>query len=258
MGAARTSDRGWWKEMLKPGPAKKICIYLGEDQQYHGQALYSAVLDYLFYRGVSGATVVRGIAGFGADHKMHTARILRLTENLPVKIEFVETPEKLQEILPKLHDMVGVGLIEAQDITILKPSHAKESDDPSSLLPATKRAGKAKMMRIYIGENDKWRDKPLYQALVESLRANDIAGVTVYHGILGYGANRRIHQQKTMTLSHDRPILLSIVDTEEKLRAFTPILDDMVTQGLVVLSDVDIVKYTHTAPEAQSESKEAK
>ena len=238
--------------MLKQGPAKKICIYVGEDQQYHGQALYAAILDYLFYRGVSGATVVRGIAGFGADHKMHTARILRLTENLPVKIEFVETPEKLDEILPKLHDMVGVGLIDVQDTTVLKPSQAREGDAPDEVLPASKRAGKAKLMRIFIGENDKWRDKPLYQALVESLRANDIAGVTVYHGILGYGANRRIHQQKAMTLSHDRPIMLSIVDSEEKLRAFTPILDDMVTQGLVVLSDVDIVKYTHAVPQPKS------
>jgi PII-like signaling protein len=244
--------------MLKQGPARKICIYVGEDQQYHGQALYAAVLDYLFYRGVSGATVVRGIAGFGADHKMHTTRILRLTENLPVKIEFIETPEKLEEILPKLHDMVGVGLIDVQDTTILKPSLAREGDEPEGLLPATKRPGKAKLMRIYIGENDKWHDKPLYQALVEGLRANDIAGVTVYQGILGYGANRRIHQQKTMTLSHDRPIMLSIVDTEEKLRAFAPVLDDMVTQGLVVLSDVDIVKYTHTMPQAKSESKETK
>src|ERR1700680_2144374 len=106
--------------MLKQGPAKKICIYVGEDQQYHGQSLYAAVLDYLFYRGVSGATVVRGIAGFGAAHKRHTTRILRLTENLPVKVEFVETAEKLDEILPKLHDMVGLGLIEVQESTFLK------------------------------------------------------------------------------------------------------------------------------------------
>ena len=239
--------------MLKPGPAKKISIYVGEDQQYHGQALYAAVLDYLFYRGVSGATVVRGIAGFGADHKMHTTRILLLTENLPVKIEFVESAEKLDEILPKLHDMVGMGLIEVQDTTILKPTHPR-NEDPGPALPATKRAGRAKLMRIYIGENDKWHDKPLYQALVESLRANDIAGVTVYQGILGYGANRRIHQRKTMNLSHDRPIMLSIVDTEEKLRAFAPVLDDMVTQGLVVLSDVDIVKYSHTMPPAAGET----
>src|ERR1700691_5479525 len=108
--------------MLKQGPAKKICIYVGEDQQYHGQALYAAVLDYLFYRGVAGATVVRGIAGFGADHKMHTTRILLLTENLPVRIDFVESAEKVDEVLPKLREMAGTGLIEVQDTTIVKPS----------------------------------------------------------------------------------------------------------------------------------------
>jgi PII-like signaling protein len=242
--------------MLKEGPARKVSVYVGEDQQYHGRALYAAILDFLFYRGVSGASVVRGIAGFGADHKMHTVRILWLTENLPVKIEFIETPEKLEEILPKLQDMVGTGLIEVQDTNILHPSRASEREaEPAASALAAKRSGKAKLMRIYIGENDKWHDKPLYKALVESLRANDIAGVTVYHGILGYGANRRIHQQKTMTFSHDRPIMLSIVDTEEKLRAFAPVLDDMVQQGLVVLSDVDIVKYTHNVPRVASEVK---
>jgi len=231
--------------MLSQGPAKKVSITVGEDEQYHGHALYTAILDYLFYRGVSGASVVRGIAGFGAEHKMHTTRILRLTENLPVKIEFTESPEKLEEILPKLHEMVGTGLIEIQESVVVKPPHASPEEDLAPKVPPAKRAGKAKLMRIYIGENDRWHDKPLYQALVESLRANDIAGVTVYQGILGYGANRRIHQQKALNLSHDHPIMLSIVETEEKLRAFVPVLDDMVKQGLVVLSDVDIIKYTH-------------
>ena len=84
-----------------------------------------------------------------------------------------------------------------------------------------------------------------------SLRAHDIAGVTVYRGILGYGANRRIHKDATLSLSHDRPILLSVVDTEEKLQAFMPILDQMVQQGLVVLSNVDIVKYSHNYQKAE-------
>ena len=79
--------------MLKLGPAKKVSIYVGEDQQYHGNSLYAAILDFLFYRGISGATVIKGIAGFGADHHLHTTRILRLTENLPIKVEFIETPE---------------------------------------------------------------------------------------------------------------------------------------------------------------------
>lgn len=244
--------------MLSPGPAKKVSIYVGEDQQYHGHALYAAILDYLFYRGVSGANVVRGIAGFGADHKMHTTRILRLTENLPVKIEFIESAGKVDEIFPKLHEMVGTGLIEVQDTTVMKSSEPSSAEGPQVHLPPAKREGKAKLMRIFIGENDKWRDKPLYQALVESLRANDIAGVTVYQGILGYGANRRIHQETALNLSHDRPIMLSIVETEDKLRAFVPVLDDMVKQGLVVLSDVDIIKYTHDVPSAGSGKEAAK
>jgi PII-like signaling protein len=237
--------------MLKAGPAKKVSIYVGEDHQFHGQSLYAAILDYLFYRGVSGANVVRGIAGFGADHHLHTTRILRLTENLPIKIQFVESPEKVAELLPKLHEMVGTGLIEIQDTTVAKPSEVSSKHAHEDPGPAIKRAGKAKLMRIYIGENDKWHDKPLYQALVESMRANDIAGVTVYKGILGYGANRRIHAEKTLSLSHDQPILLSVIETEEKVRAFLPILDDMVQQGLVVLSNVDIIKYSHDYEEEE-------
>lgn len=237
--------------MLKAGPAKKVSIYVGEDHQFHGQSLYSAILDYLFYRGVSGANVIRGIAGFGADHHLHTTRILRLTENLPVKIQFVETSEKVEELLPKLHEMAGTGLIEIQDTMVAKPSEVSRKHARQDLGPPLKKEGKAKLMRIYIGENDKWRDKPLYQALVESMRANEIAGVTVYKGILGYGANRRIHQEKTLSLSHDHPVLLSVIETEEKIRAFLPILDDMVQQGLVVLSNVDIIKYTHDYQEEE-------
>src|SRR3984893_10792035 len=106
--------------MLNPGPAKKVSIFVGEDQQYHGHALYAAILDYLFSRGVSDANAVRSIAGFGADHKMHTARILDLTQNSPVKIEFIESAEKVDELLPKLREMVQIGLIEMQDAVVIK------------------------------------------------------------------------------------------------------------------------------------------
>src|ERR1700685_1729321 len=236
--------------MLKTGPAKKVTVYVGQDQQYHGESVYAAILDFLFYRKVAGATVTRGIAGFGADHRMQTDRILALTENLPMKVEFVETPEKVEELLPKLQEMVGAGLIEIQDTTIVK---AESSGQTARLVSPTslQQAGTAKLMRIFVGENDKWNGKPLHQALMESMRANDIAGVTVYQWLLGYGANRRMHKDSALHPSHDRPMMLSVVDTEEKLRAFSPILDGMLQQGLVVLSDVDIVKYTHNYVEAE-------
>ena len=113
--------------MLKAGPAKKVSIYVGEDHQYHGESVYAAILEFLFYHEISGASVIRGIAGFGADHHMHTDRILVLAENLPMKVEFIESPEKVEELLPKLHEMVGTGLIEVQDTTIVKPSESVQA-----------------------------------------------------------------------------------------------------------------------------------
>lgn len=231
--------------MLRSGPAKKVTIYLGEDQQYHGQPLYNAVLEFLFYNGIAGATVTRGIAGFGTHHHLHTTRAVVLTENLPVKVEFIETLEKVEAITPKLFRMIKSGLIEMQDTTVVVPNRMASPELPHQDIPKQRMEGGAKLMRIYVGENDKWHGKPLHEALVEALRANDIAGVTVYRGILGYGANRRIHQDRAMSLSHDRPMMLAVVDTEEKLRAFVPILEDMVQQGLVVLSNVDVIKYSH-------------
>jgi PII-like signaling protein len=232
--------------MLKAGKALKVSIYVSEGSKHHGMPVYSSILDFLFYRRVSGATVVKGIAGFGADHHMHSANIVELSDHMPLKIEFVETPEKVNEILGKLEELAGTGMIEIQETTIAKPaqvSKPKEAMPPQHL----KIEGKAKMMRIYIGESDKWRDKPLHLALVEAMRANDIAGVTVYRGILGYGAHGRIHKDKALHLSHDCSIMLSAVDTEEKIGAFLPLVEQMVEEGLVVLSDVDIIKYAYRA-----------
>jgi PII-like signaling protein len=242
LSASRGSSAGGGK-VLTSGPAKKVAIYVAEDQQYHGSTAYAAILDFLFFRGVSGATVTRGIAGFGSDHKMHTTRLVDLATRLPIKVEFIETAQKVEELLPKLQTMAGTGLIEMHDTTIVKP--AEKGQAAVREKPPLKSESKAMLMRIYVGENDKWNGKPLYQAIVGGLRAHDIAGVTVYRGILGYGANRRIHKDAALSLSHDRPILLSVVDTEDKLRAFMPILDEMVQQGLVVLSNVDVIKYAH-------------
>jgi PII-like signaling protein len=125
--------------MLPAGAAKKVTMYVGEDEQYHGHALYAAILDYLFDRRVAGASVMRGIAGFGASHHLHTTRILRLTENLPIKIEFIESAEKLGEILPKLQEMSRGGLIEVQDTEILRPSQ-ESSAAPAIPTPAAGRS----------------------------------------------------------------------------------------------------------------------
>jgi PII-like signaling protein len=239
--------------LLDPGKALKVSIYVSEGSSgQHGLSSYSSILDFLFFRGVAGATVLKGVAGFGADHHMHSASFVEISDHLPLKIEFVETAVKVEELMGRLEEMAGSGMIEVQETTIVKsasPSRRKRGE----VSPHMKIEGKAKLMRIYLGESDRWNDKPLHQALVEALRANDLAGATVYRGISGYGAHRRVHRENPLHLSRDRSIMISVVDTEEKLRAFLPILDQMVEEGLVVLSDVDVIKYSHRPLSASSE-----
>jgi PII-like signaling protein len=234
--------------MLSVGKAVKVSIYLSEGSTHHGVPTYSSILDFLFYRGVSGATVLKGVAGFGADHHMHSASIVEISDHMPLKVEFIESREKVDELLGKLEELAGSGMIEIQETTVAKPA---QSSKQTKATPAAhlKIEGKAKLMRIYIGEGDRWKEKPLFKALVEAMRANDIAGVTVYRGILGYGAHRRAQKEKPLSLSRDASIMLSVVDTEEKLQGFMPLVEQMVEEGLVVLSDVDIIKYTHRALE---------
>jgi PII-like signaling protein len=232
--------------MLTAGKAVKVSIYLSEGSTHHGAATYSSILDFLFFRGVSGATVLKGVAGFGADHQLHSANLVDISDRLPMKIEFIETQEKVNELLGQLQDMAGSGMIELQETTVAKlPQTSKAPKAPAA--QHIKIEGKAKLMRIYIGESDRWQGKPLHEALVIAMRAHDLAGVTVYRGISGYGAHRRVHKEKPFHLSRDQSIMLTVVDTEEKLQAFIPVVDQMVQEGLVVLSEVDIIKYAHRA-----------
>lgn len=244
--------------MLTAGKAIKVSIYLSEGSTHHGMSRSSSILDFLFFRGVSGATVLKGIAGFGADHHIHSASLVAISDHLPLKIEFIETRERVDELLGKLQEMVGSGMIEVQETTIAKPAEVSESKKRSAPIDHVKIEGKARLMRIYIEESDQWQDKPLHEALLLAMRANDLAGATVYRGILGYGAHHQIHKDHPFHLSHDSSLMISVVDTEEKLNAFLPILDSMVQEGIVTLSDVDIVKYKHRAAELpfSSETKE--
>jgi len=238
--------------MLQAGRAMKVSIYLSDGATHHGVPVYSSILDFLFYRGISGATVLKGIAGFGADHHMHSSSMVEISDRLPIKIEFIETREKVDSILGKLEELAGSGLIEMQETNVAKPaqqhSRPKLQPPPQHL----KMEGKAKMMRIYVSEEDRWKDKPLHEALIEAMRANDIAGVTVYRGILGYGAHRRLIKDKPQFAFHHGSIMLSAVDTAEKLQAFMPIVDQMIVEGLVVFSDVDIVKYAFRTIETEA------
>lgn len=107
--------------MLTSGKAVKVTLYLSDGAKHHGVPVYSSILDFLFHSGIAGATVVKGVAGFGAKHRLHSAHILEISDHLPIKIEFIETREKVDAILPELEKRTGSGLIELQETAVVVP-----------------------------------------------------------------------------------------------------------------------------------------
>jgi hypothetical protein len=106
-----------------------------------------------------------------------------------------------------------------------------------------KLAGTGLLVRIYLGESDQWRGRPLYQAILERLRERGLAGATVLRGIEGFGAKQHLHSTRILSLSHDLPILIEVVDTDEKVRAILPELDEMLADGLMTLEKVEVIAY---------------
>ena len=226
--------------MLTKGPAKRVVIFLNEDTRHHLTPLHDAVMTFLMHKGVAGATATRAYSGFGGHQTLHTPKIEVLAEHLPIRIEFVETAEKVEEVLPTLYEMVTDGLIEVQDTTVVKLSRPATEAEPGP--PHERRAGPAKSLRVFLGEADKWHGEPLYDAIVKKLRMLEIAGATVYRGILGYGAKGHEHKRSFWHPMRDLPVMISVIDTAPKIAEAAAAIESMLDDGLIVTSDVEMVR----------------
>ncbi|MER6081122.1 DUF190 domain-containing protein [Streptomyces sp. NPDC001833] len=105
----------------------------------------------------------------------------------------------------------------------------------------TRLTGRALRLTVYIGEDDIWHHRPLYTEIVHRAHAAGLAGASVFRGIEGFGASSRIHTSRLLSLSEDLPVAVVVVDTEERVRAFLPQLDELVTEGLVTLDDCEVI-----------------
>jgi len=99
------------------------------------------------------------------------------------------------------------------------------------------------LLRVFVGESDRWEGLPLYEAIVKEARSHGLAGATVFRGFEGFGAHSRIHTSRILRLSEDLPILVEIVDAEDKIQSFLPVLDTMVREGLVTVEKATVIFY---------------
>lgn len=231
--------------MPAPAPARKLIVTVDESARWHGRTLFHALLDLFRHRGLAGATATRVLAGFSEGGPVRVADRMDGAMPVPVRVEAIGTPEEIERVLPDVYDLVERGLVEVQDTLAVRLGGASEpAAAPAGKEELVRLVGKAKMLRIHIGHDDKWEGEPLYETIVKRARQLDVAGATVYRGILGYGAQKRIHKHHTLALSSDDPIMISVIDEEEKIDRLLAALDGVVTGGcLIAISDVTVVKY---------------
>ena len=110
--------------------------------------------------------------------------------------------------------------------------------------------GEGKLVRIFIGESDTWHGRPLYEAIVERVRREGLAGATVLRGIEGFGADSRLHTSRILRLSEDLPVVIEIVDSAEQIERILPVLDEMVGEGMVTVEKVQVIAYRGSARES--------
>lgn len=233
--------------MLPRGSAKQVTIYVNQDTRAHVEPLWSAILNFLRSRHVAGASLFWADTGFGSHAQMHNPTSEYAGEHRPLRIEFIDTAERVEALLPTLYEMVTDGLIAVHDITVIK-SVSKDRTAPE-IEPLRKTVTRAaKLVRIYIGESDKCNGEPLYEAIIKKLRMMDFSGATVYRGILGYGVKRHTHKEGRFRLSHDLPVMISVVEDVKRVSELVQVVSGMMTDGLIVTSDVELHEIVHEVP----------
>jgi hypothetical protein len=227
----------------------------------HGMSpLYEWIVEQAHHQGLQGATVLKGFYGLRPDGSVLEEHTWSISQELPVIVEVVDEPAKIETLVAKVEPAFREGVITLERAHVFL-YRAGERDETGPLngrniigtVTTSAAAGVRTMkvpengvlLRIFIGESDKepGRDRPLYEAIVRKAREAHLAGATVLRGPMGFGRHSRVHTAKLLELSTDLPVVIEIVDAEDKVETFLPTVDALVTEGLVTLEAVRIVRY---------------
>lgn len=227
----------------------------------HGMSpLYEWIVETAHREGLQGATVLKGFFGLRPEGSLLEEHTWSVSQELPVVVEVVDEASRIETLLAKVEPVFREGVITLERAHVLL--YRAGARDPSPPLigrhvvstAATSAAYGVRTMkipetgvllRIFIGESDKepGRDRPLYEAIVRRAREAHLAGATVLRGPMGFGRHSRVHTARLFELSTDLPVVIEIVDAEEKVDGFLPTVDELVTEGLVTLEAVRILRY---------------
>ncbi|MPY88907.1 MAG: hypothetical protein GEU99_13385 [Luteitalea sp.] len=246
---------------MKVEAEQVLCRFQLSNFIRHGmQPLYEWIVETAHRDGLQGATALKGFYGLRPDGSILEAHTWAVSQELPVIVEVVDEAARIELLLAHVEPSFREGVITLERAhVLLYRAGTRESERVSTgrnIIATTANTvatgvrtmrvpENGVLLRIFIGESDRepGRDRPLYEAIVRRARAAHLAGATVLRGPMGFGRHSRMHAAKLLELSTDLPIVIEIVDAEEKINAFLPTVDELVTEGLVTLEAVRIVRY---------------
>ena len=243
-----------------PPEATLLRVYLNASDRLHGKAVYKVVVEAARAMHLAGASVFLVDFSYGAHKRIRDAKSDYLSFDIPVVVEIVDSVENVGKMLIELESMIVEGLVVTRPVRVIRyagRSHPEKDGErivqvnvtdttrDSQSLSTMRIEGEAQRVTVYIGSSDTWRGRNLVTAVVEKCRELGIAGATATVGVMGFGKTSRIHRAHLLGLSEDMPERIEIVDRPEQIARILPVLDELVQGGLVVLEDVQVIRYLH-------------
>lgn len=238
-----------------------LCRFHLSSVAQHGMSpLYEWILEQAHHEGLQGGTALKGFYGMDHHGSVLEERTWSLSQALPVIVEVVDEAAKIEALLAKVEPAMHDGVITLERAHVLMyRAGERHVTGPlagrsiTGTAAASAAAGvrtmtmpeRGVLLRIFIGESDKepGGDRPLYEAIVRKAKEAQLGGATVLRGQMGFGRHSRVHTAKLFDLSTDLPVVIEIVDAEDKVERFLPAVDALVSEGLVTLEAVRILRY---------------
>ncbi|HUB26905.1 MAG TPA: DUF190 domain-containing protein [Tepidisphaeraceae bacterium] len=243
-------------------------IYLQSADRTPRVPTYQRIIAAARKEKLAGATVLRGIMGAGY-HGIIRGSAWSIVQHEPIIVEIVDEPEKIVKFVQGPLDQIMIGGMLTLERAAVMMYRQRTQDDPNHLALAAMLKPLSTMpqiqpgphmtiqqngvlLRIFMGDSDKHQHKPLHELIVQKARELGLAGATVLRGTGGFGANSVVHRKELLEMSSDLPIVIEIVDAEEKVKLLLPHLETMVQEGMITMEYVVILMYRHDPSDAHA------
>jgi PII-like signaling protein len=248
--------------MKLEGEQTLLRIFLRNTDKYGWSSAGDALVERAKKKQLAGATILRGIFGLDVVGELLQSGRWSMVEHVPVIVEIVDDPRAIGQFLADVEEILPEGLatLERAHVLVYRQNRAAAEKaamrlevpcpvTPLSTLPspeefpAMKMSEEGQLLRVFCGESDTWEGQSLARAVVLKAKELGLAGATVLHGSMGFGANSRVHTSKLLDLSTDLPIVIELVDNAEKIKSLLPFLDEAVGEGLITIEAVRVLRY---------------